>query len=463
MAMGRRIDQQSEMWVATERIAQSPGHPFYDVLAKLLSKHDFDRFCEARCKKFYAAVMGRPSLAPGVYFRMLMIGYFEGLDSERGIDWRCSDSLSLKQFLGYLPTENTPDHSTISRTRRLIDLDTHREIFNWVLKVVAEQGLLKGNQVGVDASTMEANAALRSIIRKDTGETYQEFLTKLAQASGIETPTKEQLIALDRKRKDKKLSNAEWVNPHDTDAKVAKMKDGRTHFAYKNEHAVDLQTGAILAAEIHSADQGDTTTGSETLSQACGSLSKLTKDKDVGHKVMTAAAMEVPADKGYHCTETIVALEKLGVRPYIAEPDRGRRNWRNATMPEGVSAAEARAAVYRNRRRMRGEHGKALHRKRGEFVERSFAHVLDTGGMRRAHLRGRENLHKRYLIHVCGFNLSLVMRKKTGSGTPRELADRNADGRRGRLRLRPTAISGGWASCTTPWSPQRPGAYTRAA
>lgn len=463
MAMGRRTDQQEEFWVATERIAKSPGHPFYDALARLLREHDFDRFCEARCRKFYAEVMGRPGLAPGVYFRMLMIGYFEGLDSERGIDWRCADSLSLKQFLGYAPTESTPDHSTISRTRRLIDLETHREIFDWVLKVVAEHGLLKGNKVGIDASTMEANAALRSIIRKDTRETYQEFLTKLAKDSGIETPTKEQLIALDRKRKDKTLSNTEWVNPHDTDAKVARKKDGRTHFAYKNEHAVDLESGAILAAEIHPADQGDTSTGGETLSRACGTLSKLTKDKDVGHKVMTAAAMEVPADKGYHCTESIVEFEKLGVRPYIAEPDRGRRNWQNATMPAGVSAAEAQAAVYRNRRRMRGEHGKALHRKRGEFIERSFAHVLDTGGMRRAHLRGRENLHKRYLIHVCGFNLSLVMRKKTGSGTPRELAGRSKDGRGGCLRLRPATICRAWASYWSPADHCHRGANRRAA
>jgi transposase len=446
MAMGRRTDRQEEFWVATEQIAKSPGHPFYDTLAKLLHQHDFDRYCEGRCAKFYADVMGRPGIPPGVYFRIMMIGYFEGLDSERGIDWRCADSFSLKQFLGYLPTESTPDHSTISRTRRLIDLETHRDVFAWVLKVVAEHGLLKGNQVGIDASTMEANAALRSIIRKDTGETYQEFLVKLAKASGIETPTKEQLIALDRKRKDKTLSNTEWVNPHDSDAKVAKMKDGRTHFAYKNEHAVDLQSGAVIAAEIHAADQGDTSTVGETLGQASESLRELKKDPATCNKVMTAAVMEVPADKGYHCTETIVELEKLGVRPYIAEPDRGRRNWRNATMPEGVSAAEAQAAVYRNRRRMRGEHGKALHRKRGEFVERSFAHVLDTGGMRRAHLRGRENLHKRYLIHVCGFNLSLVMRKRTGCGTPRGLADRNADDRGDRLRRRPATICRAWAS-----------------
>lgn len=463
MAMGRRTDRQDEFWVATEQIAKSPGHPFYDALAKLLKEHDFDRYCEGRCAKFYAKVMGRPGVAPGVYFRMQMIGYFEGLESERGIDWRCADSFSLKQFLGYLPTESTPDHSTISRTRRLIDLETHREIFDWVLKVVAEHGLLKGNQVGVDASTMEANAALRSIIRKDTRETYQEFLVKLAKASGIETPTKEQLIALDRKRKDKTLSNAEWVNPHDTDAKVAKMKDGRTHFAYKNEHAVDLESGAVIAAEIHPADQGDTSTVGETLARACESLSELKKDAEVGNKVMTTAVMEVPADKGYHSTETVVELEQAGVRPYLAEPDRGRRNWQTATMPEGVSAAEAQAAVYRNRRRMRGEHGKALHRKRGEFVERSFAHILDTGGMRRAHLRGRENLHKRYLIHVCGFNLSLVMRKKTGSGTPRELADRGKDGRGARLRRRLTTICRVWAPHVTWWSLRRPGAYKRAA
>lgn len=422
MALGKRKGRQAEFWIATADMVRSPGHPFYDRLSKLLTEREFDRFCERHCAKFYAEVMGRPSLPPGVYFRCLLIGYFEGIDSERGIAWRCADSLSLKTFLGYRLTESTPDHSTISRTRRLIDLETHREIFGWFLKVLAEHDLLKGDRVGIDASTMEANAALRTIVRRDTHESYQEFLKQLAQASGIETPTREELIKLDRERKDKKLSNEDWCNPYDPDAKITKMKDGRTHFAYKNEHAVDLETGAVVAAEIHPADQGDTTTMWGTLAAASESVEQLSQDQQVGAGVGTHAVMEAVADKGYHSNESVVSLEQLGVRGYLAEPDRGRRNWRGESAQDAVDRCVARDAVYRNRRRMRGKHGRALHRKRGELVERSFAHVLDTGGMRRVWLKGRENVHKRYLIHVGGFNLSLVLRQLFGHGTPRELA-----------------------------------------
>jgi len=453
MAMGRRKARQEALWVATDQVARSPGHPFYDKLGKLLAERAFDRFSEGLCERFYAEVMGRPSIPPGVYFRCMMIGYFEGLDSERDIDWHCADSLSLKAFLGYGPTEPTPDHSTISRTRKLIDLETHREVFGWVLKTVAEHGLVKGNRVGIDASTMEANAALRSIVRRDTQEGYVEFLTKLAESSGIETPTREDLLKLDQQRKDKKTGNDEWFNPHDPDAKITKMKDGRTHFAYKDEHAVDLDTGAVIAAEIHPADQGDTTTLGETLAEASESIAALKEDAEVSGKVATRAVMEVVADKGYHSNQTAVALEAVGVRGYLAEPDRGRRNWRGASSSEAIDRRQAQAAVYRNRRRMRGAYGKALHRRRGEFVERSFAHVLDTGGMRRAHLRGRENLHKRYLLHVAGFNLSLVMRKLTGCGTPRALAQQRAEAFLRRARrwwLRRSARPAWWPACTAP-------------
>jgi transposase len=422
MAMGRRKTRQEEFWVATADLAKSPGHPFYDRLNKLLVEHNFDRFAEGLCEKFYAKVMGRPSIAPGAYFRCLLIGYFEGLDSERGIDWRCADSLSLRRFLGCGPDETTPDHSSISRTRRLIDLETHRDVFAWIQRLLAEHGLIKGNRIGIDASTMEANAAMRSIVRNDTHESYQEFLTKLAQASGIETPTREELIKLDRQRKDKKVGNDDWHNPYDPDAKIAKMKDGRTHLAYKNEHAVDLDTGAVIAAEIHPADLGDTTTMWGTLERASDAIQTLSEDETVGQKVAIHAKLEAVLDKGYHSNETVVELERTGVRGYIAEPDHGRRDWRDKNPKDGVDRREAQSAVYRNRRRMRGAYGKRLHRKRGELVERTFAHTLDTGGMRRAWLKGKENLHKRYLIHVGGFNLSLIMRTLTGHGTPRQWA-----------------------------------------
>ena len=226
---------------------------FYQRLNQLLEESHFDEFVEGRCQRFYAAKRGRPSLAPGVYFRLLLIGYFEGMDSERGIAWRANDSLALRRFLRVGLDEMPPDHSTISRTRRLIDVETHREVFTWVLGVLAEKGLLKGQTLGVDATTLEANAALRTIVRRDTGEGYQEFLQRLAQESGIKTPTREQLARLDRKRAHKG-SNEEWVNPHDPDARIAKMKDGRTHLAHKVEHAVDFSSGAVVAVTLQPAD-----------------------------------------------------------------------------------------------------------------------------------------------------------------------------------------------------------------
>jgi transposase len=217
-------------------------HPFYEKLNELLRGEHFDAFVEDLCAKFYAQKLGRPSLLPGIYFRALLIGYFEGIEAERGIAWRLADSLALRSFVGIRLTESTPDHSTLSRTRRLIDLETHSQVFAWVLELLAARGLIKGKSIGIDATTLEANAAMRSIVRRDTGESYEQFLTGLAKASGIETPTREDLVRLDRKRK-KRTSNKEWTSPIDADARVAKMKDGSTHLAHKAEHAVDMDTG----------------------------------------------------------------------------------------------------------------------------------------------------------------------------------------------------------------------------
>jgi transposase len=410
MAMGIRENEQSSLWIATSELPKSPGHPFYTRLNTLLDAHDFDRFVEGLCRGFYAKVMGRPSLQPGRYFRLLLVGYFEGIDSERGIAWRATDSLAVRTFLRLPLDEAPPDHSTISRTRRAIDLETHRAVFTWVQARLVEAGLLTGKTVAIDATTLEANAAMRSIVRRDTEETYQEFLTRLAQASGIETPTRDDLARLDRKRK-KKTSNKDWTNPHDPDAKVAKMKDGRTHLAHKAEHAVDLDTGAIVAVTLQGADEGDTTTIVETAIAAAEQIEE------------AQAAVEDPqpleeaiADKGYHSNQTMVDLDAVGIRSYVAEPDRGRRDW--------SKAPEAQAPVYGNRRRTRGRRGRRLMRRRGELIERSFAHVYDTGGMRRTHLRGHTNILKRLLIHAGGFNLGLVMRHLIGVGTPRGLQGR---------------------------------------
>jgi transposase len=414
MAMGRKsgLGQQEGLWIARTELPRTKAHPFYEQVNRLLEKHEFDRFAEGECGRFYASKMGRPSLAPGIYFRLLLIGYFEGIDSERGIAWRAADSLALRQFLGLGLEQMPADHSTISRTRRLIALETHREVFSWVLARLAEAGLLKGSTIGVDGTTLEANAALRSIVRRDTGQGYQEFLVQLAKESGIQTPTREQLARLDRKRK-KKGSNQDWVNPHDPDARITKMKDGRTHMAHKAEHAVDLETGAVVAVVLAPADEGDTTTIGKTVPEAGMNIADAA-GATVGNaeaEVALAGPWNVVGDKGYHSNESLKMLAKFEVRSYLSEPNRGRRCW--------TDDHEAQHAVYGNRRRIKGEYGKALLRRRGELVERSFAHAYETGGMRRVHLRGHDNILKRLLIHLCGFNLSLVMRKYAGKGTPR--------------------------------------------
>ena len=411
--MGIRETEQSPLWIAASDLPMSPGHPFYVRLNAVLDTHGFDRFAEDQCREFYAKVMGRPGLPPGQYFRLLLIGYFEGIDSERGIAWRAADSLAVRRFVRLALHEPAPDHSTISRTRRLIDVETHRAVFTWVQQRLVEAGLLKGKTVAIDATTLEANAAMRSIVRRDTEETYQEFLTRLAQTSGIETPTREDLARLDRKRK-KKTSNKDWKHPWDPDAKVAKMKDGRTHLAHKAEHAVDLETGAIVAVTLQGADQGDTTTIVETTRAAAEQLDDAQADVEEPQHLE-----EIIADKGYHSNQTMVDLDTGDIRSYIAEPARGRRDW--------SKAPEAQAPVYANRRRIRGPRGRRLMRCRGERIERSFAHVYDTGGMRRTHLRGHTNILKRLLIHAGGFNLGLIMRQVIGLGTPRGLQGRLGD------------------------------------
>src|ERR1700675_1757464 len=378
MAMGTRQSEQGSLWVASAELPKSPGHPFYTRLNALLDADNFDRFAEDQCARFYAPVMGRPSLAPGRYFRLLLVGYFEGIDSERGIAWRASDSLAVRSFLRLPVDEPPPDHTTISRTRRVIDLESRRAVFTWVQQRLLAAGLLKGKTVAVDATTLEANAAMRSIVRRDTGESYQEFLTGLAQASGIETPTREDLARLDRKRK-KKTSNQGWKHPWDPAAKVAKMKDGRTHLAHKAEHAVDLETGAMIAVTLQGADAGDPTTIVETAIVAAEQI----EDAQAG-VTEPQTFDEIIADKGYHRNQTMVDLDAVGLRSYIAEPDRCRRDW--------SGASEAKAPVYRNRRRIRGLRGRRLMRRRGALIERSFAHLYDTGGMRRTHLRGHTNI-----------------------------------------------------------------------
>ena len=421
MGTRKQREKQEDIWIAHMELASAPGHPFYQRLNELLEAEGFDGFVEGRCAKFYAAKYGRPSLTPGIYFRSLLIGYFEGIDSERGIAWRLADSLALRRFVGIALDEYTPDHSTISRTRRLIDLDTHREVFGWVLGVLADGGLLKGQRIAIDATTLEANAAMRAIVRRDTGESYEEFLRGLAKASGMETPRREDLARLDRKRK-KRMSNEEWKSPGDEDARIAKMKDGRTHLAHKAEHAVDLDTGAVVAVTLQGADQGDTTTLEKTLSEAGMAVAALVgreaeQRSDEKPKVNVQRIEELVTDKGCHSGAVVERVKSYQVRSYLPEKQqKGRRNWQGKQVEQ--------QAVYQNRRRVRGDYGKSLLRRRGELVERSFAHCYDTGGMRRTHLRGHQNILKRQLIHVGAFNLSLILRQLLGAGTPREWRNR---------------------------------------
>src|SRR5450432_4149120 len=417
MAMGTRKkrERQEELWYGGE-LPTAPGHPFYKRLNEVLDNAGFDLFCETSCAGFYHDKLGRPSLPPGQYFCIMMIGFFEGLDSERGIAWRLADSLTLRQFLSIGLDEKTPDHVTISRTRRLIDGETHQRIFTWVLERLAQGGLVKGKTIGVDSTTLEANAAMKSIVRRDTGESYMTYLKRLAEAEGIEAKDAAALLRMDRKRK-KKTSNEDWESPSDGDAEITKLKDGRTALAYKAENAVDMDTGAIVAVTTHGGAAADTATVEATVIEAGAAVAELVtaEPPEGNYQVHPGGVEEVVADKGYHSNEVAVGLSELGVRTYIAEPERGVRNW------EGKQAEKE--AVYGNRRRIRGERGKRMQRQRGEKIERNFAHQFDTGGMDRLYVRGLDNVHKKLLVQAAACNLALLMRSMYGAGKPRAAQD----------------------------------------
>jgi transposase len=417
MAMGTRKkrERQEPLWYRAE-LPAAPGHPFSTRLNEVLDKAGFDGFCERSCAGFYHAKLGRPSLAPGLYFRILMIGFFEGLDSERGIAWRLADSLTLRQFLSIGLDENTPDHVTISRTRRLIDGETHQLIFSWVLERLAQDGLVKGKTIGVDSTTLEANAAMKSIVRRDTGESYNAYLKRLAESEGVDATDGAALRRMDRKRK-KKTSNEDWESPSDGEAEITKLKDGRTALAYKAENAVDMETGAIVAVTTHGGAAADTATVKETVIEAGVAVAELitTNPPEGKYAVHAGGVEEVVADKGYHSNEAVVGLSELKVRTYIAEPDRGGRKW------EGKQTEKE--AVYGNRRRIRGKRGKQMQRQRGEKIERNFAHQFDTGGMDRLYVRGIDNVHKKLLIQAAACNLALLMRSMYVAGKPKAAHD----------------------------------------
>jgi transposase len=413
MAMGRRQEaRQAPLFVTADQLPRSPGHPFYQALNRLLAEADFDRWIEERCRPYYATVetRGQPSLAPDVYFRMLFVGYFEGIGSQRGIAWRCADSLSLRDFLGIEPGKNSPDHSTLSLTRNRLPEELFGEVFQFVLQIAAARGLLKGKTVGVDSTPLEANAAMKSIVRRDTGEDWQAYVTGLMRAEGViaedEQPTAEEVRRFDRTRKHKTVSNAEWYSPNDPEAKITRMKDGTTHLAYKAEHVVDLDGDLILAAEIRPATDGDAQTLADSVMQA---------QQHLRESGLEQVIEEVVADKGYHSADALELCRHLKFRTYLPEPERKTDwTWTDKT-------PEHKAAVHGNRQRMRRRKGKQFQRRRSELCERTFAHICETGGMRRTWLRGLEDVTKRYQIAAAAHNLGRVLWKLFGVGKPRAL------------------------------------------
>jgi transposase len=413
MAMGTRKHRQRQepLWYRAE-LAETPGHPFYERLNQALESAKFDAFCEAQCKDFYAQKVGRPSLAPGVYFRLMLLGFFEGIDSERGIAWRVADSLSLRQFIGYGIDEATPDHVTISRTRRLIDEQTHQRIFSWVLEQLARSGLITGKTIGVDSTTLEANAAMKSIVRRDTGESYRDYLKRLAAAEGVEAKDAAALRRMDRKRA-KKMSNQDWESPSDPEAEITRLKDGRTALAFKIENGVDMESGAIVAVTTHGGAAADTETVAATVIEAGVAVADIAGEQ--APEVHAAGVQEVVTDRGYHSNEVVRSMGEMQVRTYIAEPARGPRNW--------AGKAAEKAAVYGNRRRVRGARGQRLQKQRGERIERNFAHQFDTGGMDRLWVRGKGNVHKKVLLQAAACNLALLMRSLYGAGKPKAAHD----------------------------------------
>lgn len=411
MALGRRsAERQEELFVPHDQLPRSEGHVFYRKLNELLAAAGFDRYVETLCREHYHDALGRPSIPPGVYFRMLLVGYFEGIGSQRGIAWRCHDSLSLREFLGVPLVEDAPDHSSLTRVRDRLPLEAHAAVFQFVLQLAAERGLLRGKTVGVDSTTLEADAAMKSIVRKDTGEDWKAYVTRLMREEGAideqDEPTDEEIRRFDKGRKNKQVSNTEWHSPTDPDSRIAKLKDGRTHLAYKAEHVVDLETELILGAEVYHADQADTETLVDSVMEAQTHLAEAGREETID---------EVVADKGYHAAATMELADSLNVRTYIPEPkSKHERRW--ADKPE-----EFRRVVYNNRRRTKTEKNKRLQRLRSERVERSFAHVCETGGARRTWLGGLEKVRKRYTIAAMVHNLGLVMRKLFQMGTPRGL------------------------------------------
>ena len=401
---------QKEFWVVAERLPKVSPSRFYELLNRILEEMGFAKEVWERCAPAYAEVSrgGRPGIDPVVYFKMLMIGFFEGIESERQIAARCADSLSLRGFLGYALEEAPPDHSSMSVIRQRLGSACFERVFALVLAALQRHGLLKGRHLGIDSSVIEANASLRSLSERNTEEGYWTYVQRLAKEAGLETSDGAALRNFDRHRAGKKMSNQQWQNPHDPDAKIGRTKDGATDMVYLPEHTVDLETGAIVQAQVLLGDHRDSENLSARVIEAVVSVQEAQGTTDP-----EAVPQTLTADKGYFSLEEIGRLQELTVKTVISDPRRDQRRIDN-------SAPAQRQTLARAQRSTRSKYGRALLRKRGQHIERSFAHVLDAGGMRRATLRGLENLNKRHQIAAACYNLSQLLRRLYGIGTPKQ-------------------------------------------
>jgi transposase len=404
----KKTQKQKEFWVVADRLPKASPSRFYELLNGTLEGMKFAEEVWEKCAPAYAEATrgGRPGIDPVVYFKMLMIGFFEGLESERAIAARCADSLSLRGFLGYALDEATPDHSSMTVIRQRLGSDCFARVFAVVLAALRQHGLLKGRHLGIDSSVIEANASLRSLTERNTEEGYWDYVQRLAREAGLETTDGAELRNFDRKRPGKKLSNEQWQNPHDPDAKIGRTKDGATDMVYLPEHTVDLDTGAIVQAQVLAGDHRDSEELSERVLEAVVNVQEAQADPEALPETLTA-------DKGYFSLLEIGRLQDLTLKTVISDPHRAQRRF------DKLSSAE-RQSLARARRSASSKYGKGLLRKRGQHIERSFAHVLDAGGMRRATLRGLENLNKRHQIAASCYNLSQLLRRLYGIGTPKQ-------------------------------------------
>jgi transposase len=410
--MFRRKDPelQPSFWIARSELPTTPVNAFYRRLDRALAACDFGDAVRGLCEPFYeqdASRGGRPGIDPEVYFKMQMIGFFEDLPSERAIAARCSDSLSIREFLHYGLHEATPDHSSLTVIRQRLSSEVYEQVFRLVLKALKKHKLLKGRRLGIDASVLEANAALRSLEHRLTGEAYAEYVRKLAEAAGVDGSDAAAVRRFDKKRPDRKTSNDEWQNPHDPDAKIGRTKRGATRMIYKPEHVVDLETGAIVDADVRPGDEHDTADLTDKVLAVEARMNVAVGDSKDTQRVELLAG-----DMGYFKADEIWLLHEVGIETAIRDPLCNRRL-------DKLTDGE-RAAIEAARRTVDSDLGKAVLKLRAEVVERSMAHVLDCGGARRTTLRGRENIRKRYLIQAACANLSLLMRHLTGLGTPKQ-------------------------------------------